>query len=135
MRVTLDSDVLIAAFATRGLCQAVVELCIEKHEILLGEDVLREVKDCFIGKLKVPSALAKELALFIEENSDIPDAGEPRDIECEDPDDIHVLGLVVKGDVECLVTGDKALLKMGRIGKTKILSPRGFWEIQQKEAG
>ena len=131
MRVTLDSNVLIAAFATRGLCQAVLELCIEKHAVVLGEGILREVEDCFLNKLKIPGKMSDALMRFIEGKAEILNTGESLGIECEDPDDVHALSLVVKGDVECLVTGGKALLKMGKIGNTRILSPRGFWEIQQ----
>jgi hypothetical protein len=33
----LDANVVVAAFAVRGLCEPVFELCLDSHEILLSE--------------------------------------------------------------------------------------------------
>lgn len=43
MKIVLDTIVLIAAFATQGLCHAIVELCIDQQEIILSEAILNEV--------------------------------------------------------------------------------------------
>jgi len=40
MRVLLDTNVILAAFASRGLANAVFELCLEKHEIIISEYTL-----------------------------------------------------------------------------------------------
>jgi len=40
MRVILDTNVILAAFASRGLADAVFELCLDKHEIIIGEYTL-----------------------------------------------------------------------------------------------
>ena len=45
MRVILDLNVFIAAVAARGLCEAVVELCLERHSLVAGEGILGEVED------------------------------------------------------------------------------------------
>ena len=38
MRVVVDANVAIAAVAARGLCEAVFELCLERHEMEGTED-------------------------------------------------------------------------------------------------
>jgi predicted nucleic acid-binding protein len=40
MKVVLDTNVLIAAIATRGLCEALFELCLEKHEFAASPPLL-----------------------------------------------------------------------------------------------
>lgn len=44
MRVVIDSNVAIAAVAVRGLCEAVLEFCLEHHHLILGEGILREIE-------------------------------------------------------------------------------------------
>lgn len=51
MRVILDANLLIAAVATRGLCEAMVELCLERHSLIAGGGILAEVE----GKLRARS--------------------------------------------------------------------------------
>ena len=44
MRVLLDTDVLVAAFATRGICQDVIRVVLAEHRLLIGESVLEELE-------------------------------------------------------------------------------------------
>ena len=54
MKIVLDSNVLIAAFAARGLCDALFELCLEKHEIAASAPILVEVRENLKTKIKLP---------------------------------------------------------------------------------
>ena len=54
MRVILDTNVILAAFAGRGLAHALFELCLEKHEIIISEHILSEVQRNLQKKLKMP---------------------------------------------------------------------------------
>lgn len=40
-----------------------------------------------------------------------------------------ILGLAVSEKAEIIVTGDKDLLALKVFKRTKILNPRGFWEL------
>ena len=44
MRVFLDTNVLVSAFATRGLCADVLRLILAEHTLVTGEVVLRELR-------------------------------------------------------------------------------------------
>lgn len=50
----------------------------------------------------------------------------PADIA--DPDDIPAIASALAGDANIFVTGDKALLELGKIGSMVILSPRQLFE-------
>ena len=43
MRVVVDTNVLLAAFATHGLCEAVLEQALSSHQLVLSEHILDEV--------------------------------------------------------------------------------------------
>ncbi len=42
MRVFLDTNVLVAAFATRGLCEDVLLTMLSEHDLIIGTHVLAE---------------------------------------------------------------------------------------------
>jgi predicted nucleic acid-binding protein len=44
VKVVLDTNVLLAAFAARGLCEAVFEACPASHEIILSDHILGELQ-------------------------------------------------------------------------------------------
>lgn len=50
MRVVLDANVLIAAVATRGLCESILEMCLESHRLLLCEELLEETEEKLVQK-------------------------------------------------------------------------------------
>jgi predicted nucleic acid-binding protein len=44
VRVVLDANVVIAAAASRGLCESVFELCLERHELVCCDSLLQEIE-------------------------------------------------------------------------------------------
>ena len=42
MRVFLDTNVLVSAFATRGLCNELYEYVLNEHELITGEVIIQE---------------------------------------------------------------------------------------------
>lgn len=133
MRVVLDSNVLIAAAATRGLCEAIVELCLEQHEMVLGEQILGEVEEKLTGKLKVPRGIAREYMKLLRDTAEVVKPAKVDRAACRDPGDLAVLGLIEGGRAEVLVSGDKDLLVLGEFAGARILSPREFWEMVGRE--
>jgi putative PIN family toxin of toxin-antitoxin system len=133
MRVILDSNVFIAAVAARGLCEAVIELFLERHSLVSGEGILGEVEDKLRIKLKAPPRVAAEYVKFLRQNVQLakPEKLDPK--TCRDPDDLMVLGLVSPGTAQAIVTGDKDLLSLGIFKGASIMTPRAFWEYCQSD--
>ena len=48
---------------------------------------------------------------------------------CRDPDDDLILRLGAKAGCEYLITGDRDLLVLGRVGELRIVTPREFATI------
>jgi predicted nucleic acid-binding protein len=53
---------------------------------------------------------------------------------CRDPNDLMVLGLVLPGDSQAIVTGDKDLLVLESFKDALIMAPRAFRGFSQSEA-
>ena len=132
MRVVLDANVIIAASAARGVCQAVFELCLEQHELIICESLLREIDEKLRLKIKVPAPVVAEYLQLLRSNAEIltPLAVDPE--SCRDPDDLMILGLVSPGNVEAIVTGDQDLLVLGSYKGVPIITPREFWEQERR---
>jgi uncharacterized protein len=133
MRVILDANVVIAAVASRGLCEAILELCLEHHQLILCEGILDEIEEKLRIKIKVSAPVIAEYLKILRNNAQIL---EPEKVEkgiCRDPDDLMILGLVAPGNADAIVTGDKDLLVIKEFKKARIITPRGFWESNTKE--
>jgi putative PIN family toxin of toxin-antitoxin system len=128
VRVFLDTNVLVRAFASRGLCADLLELVLLEHDLILGQNVLRELDKAVREKVRLPAADAVELAEFISgEATQVVEKAEPANASA-DADDARVLGEALAGQAELFVTGDAALWKLAAVATLKILSPRQFWE-------
>ncbi len=126
MKIVLDSSVIIAAFAAHGLCEAVFELCLDSHQVLISADLIDEVRTAFSKKLKLPAETIESITALIHENATmVVPARIPID-SCRDQNDLHILGLAAAGEAEYLITGDNDLLILKKFRGCRILSPREF---------
>lgn len=135
MRIILDANVAIAAVAARGLCEAVLELCLERHHIILGEGILKEIEEKLRTKIKLPPVVIAEYVKVLRNNAEIVEPMEVDPNICRDPGDLMILGLVEPGNAEVVVTGDEDLLVIREYSKAHIITPRSFWELNQTPAG
>lgn len=133
MKVILDANVVIAAFATRGLCESVIEVCLNKHEILMSEDLLNEIVRNLHSKIKLPKNLIDQFAALLREFAVFIDPVPLYPAECRDPDDIKILGLAVASKADYIITGDKDLLVLEGFQDIPVLNTRAFYEILKTE--
>lgn len=128
MRVFLDTNVLVSAFATRGLCADVLHTVLAEHQLVLGETVLTELGRVQRTKLGLPADLVDETLAFLRREaavtSDVVDPG----LSLRDPTDVPILGEALAAGAQVLVTGDRDLLDVGRGAPIPIMSPRAFWD-------
>lgn len=129
MRVFLDTNVLVSAFASRGLCAEVLEIVLLDHALILGRNVLRELDKALRGKVKLTATRSSEIVDFVSSEAMlVVDMAEPANVAVE-PADALVLSEALAGQAEFLVTGDGAVLRLQAIGALEIVSPRQFWDV------
>ena len=126
MKIVLDANVIIAAFAARGLCESIMEVCLSEHEILLCDELLDEILRNLRRKIKLSAQLVDDVGnLLLEQASTTEPIPLSPDI-CRDSEDVKILGLAVAASADYIVTGDKDLLVLKEFQGIPILSPRAF---------
>jgi putative PIN family toxin of toxin-antitoxin system len=128
VKIFFDTNVLVAAFATRGLCADLFIHVLLEHELLVSEFVLGELRTTFRKKMKVAARTVDEIEAALRESVVVETPAEHLDLGISDPDDEWVVASAVAGGADVLVTGDAALLKLGKRAPLPIVSPRGLWE-------
>lgn len=128
MRIVLDSNVLLAGFGTRGLCEALVEACLEHHVLVSSEHILGELDRYLSGKFGLSARDAKEIVTFVRDRAVVVEPSPVPAKACRDPDDLPVLGTAVAGRADLLATGDADLLTVGMYEGVPVVSPRTCFE-------
>lgn len=129
MRVCLDTNVLVAAFATRGLCSDVLRAVLTEHELILGEVVLKEFRRVLKIKFRVPQERIESAIAVFGAIDVVPKPEKPGSIQVRDKDDRWVLATALVAGADVLVTGDSDLLDIADNAPLPILAPRAFWEL------
>ncbi len=133
MKVVIDANVIIASAAARGLCEAIMELCLEHHHIILCEGIISEVEEKLNHKIKVPAHIIAEYIGLLRNNAQILTPDKVEEGACRDPKDLMVLGLATTGNADAIITGDKDLLDIKEYYGVPIMTPRSFWENNKKD--
>lgn len=129
MRVCLDTNVLIAAFATRGLCADVLRTVLAEHELVVGDVMLTEMRRTLASKFKLPTARIDEIEAVLTTVPIVPKPQAPSELVLRDVADRWILATAVSGVADVLVTGDDDLLIVASQSPVPILTPRAFWEL------
>jgi uncharacterized protein len=128
VRVFLDTNVLVAAFATRGLCADLMRTVLAEHQLITGDVVLAELRAALENRIKLPASTVKEILALLQAQEVVPKPPAPSDLPIRDADDQWIVASAVAGRADVLVSGDQDLLAVATQSPIPILSPRGFWE-------
>ena len=129
MRVFLDTNVLVSAFATRGLCADVLRTVLTEHELIVSEQVLGELERVLQTRMGVPGATAQAIIAFLRRSIIAPVPADLPQLPIRDPDDRPILAAALGAAVDVFVTGDRELLALEDQVEMTITDPRGFWNL------
>ncbi len=127
MRVVLDSNVLVAAFATHGVCHELFEYCLRNTTILCSDFISGEVERILTQKIKIPAKNASEITEYLKHQTQWIVPGHEVLKTLRDPNDQMIISTALSGRADYLITGDKDMLVLKMVKKTIIISPRDFW--------
>ena len=128
MRVFLDTNVIISATATRGLCADVFREVLLSHELIVSEPLLTEVSRVLSAKFGADAEMIESVIRILKQDTIFSQPLDLPDVTIRDRDDLLILASALAGRAEVLITGDKELLSLGSIYNLEIISPRQFWE-------
>jgi uncharacterized protein len=139
MRVILDTNVLLAALISPGGVPDQIYRAWRgrRFDLITAREQLNELhRVSRYPKLKEilpPHRIGTMInnlnsAVILDRLPDLPDG-----VDLADPDDRFLLRMVLAGDADFLVTGDKkaGLLQFGSYGRAQILTPVTFAELMR----
>jgi uncharacterized protein len=126
IRVCLDSNILVAAFAARGLCSDVLAHVLSEQHLVVPDAVRKETLRILKDKFKLSSEALRSVVAVLDRCEASVASGEPSPVPVRDPDDERILADAVAAGVQIMVTGDKDLLDVAEQSPIPILSPRAF---------
>ena len=133
MKVFLDTNVLVSALATRGLCSDVLRETLSFHQLVISIPLLTELERILQDKIKLPNNLVKESVEFLKQTGLMSEPIDKPIPDLKDKDDIPIINSALNGGVELFVTGDKEVLKLKVVDQMMIVDPRSFWELLKSQ--
>jgi putative PIN family toxin of toxin-antitoxin system len=128
MKVFLDTNVLVSAVATRGLCADVLREVLRHHHLIISPELLAELENVFRKTLGLPQNMIFEFIEVIKQDSQLSTPSPLLNVNIRDKDDLLMLSSALNGGADLFITGDKELLGLQSIRNMGIVSPRMFWE-------
>jgi len=126
MKVVFDTNVLVAAFLTEGICAKLLIRARRRQFLLFAcLFILQEFEDVLRKKFAATRNEARDAMEIL--SGAIHDIVQPaKHVKglCRDPDDDNILSCALAAEADYLVSGDSELLALKRFGRTEIVSPR-----------
>ena len=135
MRVCLDTNVLVAAFATRGLCADVLRAVLAEHDLVVGDVILAELRRVLATKFKLPADRIEAIETVFAPFPSVQKPDKPASSAIRDAADRWIVATAVAGNADVLVTGDRDLLDVSDSLPVRILDPRAFWGLLREDQG
>jgi len=135
MKVFLDTNVIASATATRGLCADVLRTVIEFHDLVVSDHLVREIRRVLKDKFGASPDLIADVVWLLRQDTITSEAEPLHDLPLSDPADVAIVSSALNGAADVLVTGDKEILDLRRVGSLEILTPRQFWDKERGQSG
>lgn len=133
MRVFLDTNILVSAFTTRGICADIVREVLLHQELLVCSLLLNEVRTVLTDKFNLPGDMVSGITHFLSEGTIFIEKRDEINVNISDKDDITLLGYALNGRASVFVTGDRELKSLKKVRSLRLISPREYWDLVRKK--
>lgn len=134
MKVFIDTNVLASATATRGLCADVFRTVIEFHDLVVSDHLVSELRCVLKDKFHASPDLIADVVSLLCQDTITSRAAPLHDLPLSDPADVAIVSSALNGAADVLVTGDKDIIDLRRVGSMEILTPRQFWDKERGQS-
>lgn len=128
MRVALDTNVIVAAFATRGLCSDLFQALDSQHSVIVPDPVVADLERAFAAKLWFPRNQIAQIIAYLRDVAEISPPVAPVAIAGLGAEDAAIVYSAAHAGAEAFVTGDQRVLAAGKVESMAILSRRALWK-------
>ena len=127
MKAVFDTNVLVAAFVTEGVCAKLLGRARRKQlNLMISPFILKEFQNVLLKKFSASKEQIRTAAKLISEVAQTVSHVSMVSGICRDPDDDQILSCALSAEVDYLVTGDSDLLQLKEFHGIKILTPAAF---------
>lgn len=128
MKVVFDTNVLIAAFLTEGLCSGLlIRARKQAFDLVLCDYIIQECEGILKNKFKLSSTDIATISDIVAEAAyEILHELHPIPGICRDTNDDMIIACAVDAATDYIVTGDEDLLILEKYNDIKIINPRNF---------
>ena len=128
MRAVFDTNVLVAAFVTEGICSKILIRGRKKQfHLIVYPVILQEFERVLIKKFSATRNEARSaLQIVSEATHSVVRPSQLVQSICRDPDDDAILACALEAGADYLVTGDLDLLELKTFKGIRIITPRDF---------
>jgi putative PIN family toxin of toxin-antitoxin system len=124
MKAVFDTNVLVAAFVTEGVCAKLLGRARRKQlDLVLSPFILEEFENVLLKKFSASKEQVRTASHLISEVAQTASHTSVVSGICRDPDDDQILSCALSAKVDYLVTGDSDLLELKEFHGIKILTP------------
>lgn len=128
MRLFLDTNVLVSALGTRGVCADLLQAVVLDHTLVWSVVVRIELERALRSAFCLPDPIISGYLNFLAQVAETAPEVPPLPLTVPDPADAPILASAASARADLFVTGDRALLQLARIGSMDVASVRQTWE-------
>ena len=127
MRVTADTNIYISALNYNGPPRAFLELAVDGEvRLALSSEILDEIEATLRRKFSWPEDKIAEARVALRAITEPIVPAVILDVVKDDPDDNKILECAQSAHSDCIVTGDKDLLRLARYDGMPIITVAEF---------
>ncbi|MGA2249281.1 putative toxin-antitoxin system toxin component, PIN family [Terracidiphilus sp.] len=127
MRVVADTNILISALMFGGLPGAFLDLALtQAFTLVTSPALLDELDEKLRLKFGITGMDADLIRAKLEKSAQVIVPRIALAIVADDPDDDRVLECALAGQANCIVSGDRHLLRLGAYDGIEIMNVRAF---------
>jgi uncharacterized protein len=128
MKVVLDTNVLISGIFFSGIPSRIPAAWADGgFELLATVEILTEYHRVGVRlHVQFPSVDIKPVMDLVTRETRIVEPAPVPLTACDDTDDLKFLACATSGRADCIVTGDRALLRASGFREIEVLTPREF---------
>jgi len=129
VRVILDTNILVSAFVSRGLCTDLLKIVVGEHVPLVSSLVVEELERVLRDKLHSPKTALESALSILDHVETVPDPAAVPVKPGFDESDATILAAAIEAEADIFVTGDRDLLAAAKGSAVPVVSPRRFMEL------
>lgn len=127
MRAVFDTNIFVSAFAIPGgrADAAILKAANGEVQLIISRAIIHEVLDVLARKFDRDSEELARVAVFLSELADVVTPRSRLKVLRDEPDN-RILECAVTGKADVIVTGDQAMLQLGKYRGIRVVSLKDF---------